>query len=271
VTATPGGDPQMLKLPPLQNLFLTRQGTKIPPVQCIGPQGGNDTAIFQEVLGSPIPVAPDPKDPSEDQQLGAFEFEVHYDWQKVCVQIVPGPAAGNMTCLIEDSITKPTLEGVAKMGCITQGKELYPDTNTPEGRHLANIIVRPQPDVYSQIKPNQQNGQAVQLINLKCELADLQGHPIAIYSCDDAAVTMRFLEGDVEPDCEINTLDTQAIAFRWGAEKGSLLYLGWFNLEPWGTQADTDIDIADQQFVYGRFGSTCDDPHPPQPPINPTE
>ena len=73
----------------------------------------------------------------------------------------------------------------------------------------------------------------------------------------------------MEPDCVVNTLDAQAIAFRWGATKGTLLYLDWFNLEPSGTQADDDIDISDQQFVYGRIGSTCATPHPVQPPVNP--
>jgi hypothetical protein len=125
--------------------------------------------------------------------------------------------------------------------------------------------------MYSLIKPDQDNGQVVQVLNVGCELADLQGHPITIYSCEDAEVTIRYLEGDVEPDCTVDTMDAQAIAFRWGAEKGSLLYTDWFNLEPWGTQADSDIDISDQQFVYGRFGSSCGQPHPPQPPVNPNQ
>ena len=32
---------------------------------------------------------------------------------------------------------------------------------------------------------------------------------------------------------------------------------------------DGDIDINDLQFVYGRFGSTCANPWPAQPPVNP--
>ncbi len=51
-------------------------------------------------------------------------------------------------------------------------------------------------------------------------------------------------------------------------EKGSLIYKDFLNLEPSGAQADDDIDINDLQFVFGRIGSTCDDPHPPQPPVN---
>jgi hypothetical protein len=145
------------------------------------------------------------------------------------------------------------------------------DTSTPQGRVLATIEVRPQPELYSQAKPNQDNGQAVQISNEGCKLTDLQGHAIAIASCDDAAVTVRYLEGDVEPDCQVNALDTQAIAFRRGADKGSLIYNDRFNLEPSGTQADQDIDISDLQFVYGRFGSTCGAAHPPQDPVNPLQ
>jgi hypothetical protein len=255
----------MQKLPPPQNLFLSRQGTKIPPLTCLA---GDDAAVFSETLSMPIPVAPDPKDPSEAQQLGAFEFDVHFDPDEVCVEIEPGTAADDMICFVDDA-SSSQLEGVARIGCVTKGKQNFPDTTTPEGRHLADIIVRPQPEVYSQAKPSQDNGVVAQITNSGCELADLQGHPIPVYSCDDADLTMRYLEGDVEPDCSINVMDTQAIAFRWGALKGSLFYKAFMNLEPWGGQADNDIDIKDLQFVFGRFASTCAAPHPQQQPVNP--
>ena len=411
-TNTPVSEPPFVKSPSLQNLFLTRQGTKIPPVQCVGPQGSNDTAEFDMSLDVAI-AATDPKGSGKVVDLGAFEFEVHYDAQKVCVEIVQAQASITMLCFIEDDVTKPVLEGVARIGCVTVGKKLdvngvwnisvtalggllasncvvivqeapvgiptfpFPvkgamivtgppgldlqplvagDQNCvgttgtfgwvsfPGGfdnvgggftavipcnppnlgtscsapgkvngsffqepttldmaltatfqiaaivgglpvaitdgeivgarksrfaLDLATVIVRPQPDVYSQAIPNQNNGVVVQLNNQKCELADQQGHPIAHFSCGDADVTIRYLEGDVEPDCSVNTLDTQAIAFRGGASKGTLLFLDRFNLEPFGTQSDDDIDIKDLQAVYGRIGSTCANPHPDQPPVNP--
>jgi hypothetical protein len=73
----------------------------------------------------------------------------------------------------------------------------------------------------------------------------------------------------VEPDCTIDAVDAQAIAFRWGVEKGSLIYKDFMNLEPSSQQSDSDIDINDLQFVFGRFGSTCKAPHPAQDPVNP--
>jgi hypothetical protein len=256
----------MQQIPALQNLFLNRQGAKIPPVTCLG---GSDVAVLAEALSVPIREAPDPKDPGRDQELGAFEFELHYDETKVCVELVPGPAAQDMMCIIEDDVTESTLEGVARIGCVTLGKDSYPDTETLEGRHLADIVVRPQPELYSQAKPDQDNGVVIHVGAMACELADLQGHPIKLLSCDDADITARYLEGDVTADCSVDTLDTQAIAFRWGAEKGDLVYNEFMNLEPSGAQADDDIDVKDLQFVFGRFGSECADPHPPQEPENP--
>ena len=64
-------------------------------------------------------------------------------------------------------------------------------------------------------------------------------------------------------------LTRRPVAFRWGVSKGKVIYKDFMNLEPSSQQADNDIDINDLQFVFGRFGSTCGTPHPPQPPVNP--
>ncbi|MCH7697748.1 MAG: matrixin family metalloprotease [Chloroflexi bacterium] len=251
-----------LKLPPLQNVWLTRQGDKIPPARC---EDGLDIALISHRLSAPI-TDPDPKDPTQVQQLAAFEFEVHFDETKVCVNLTEGSAwtAAGAVCIIEDKDSSQ-LEGVARIGCVTVGKGHEIDETQP----LATIQVRPQPEVYSQAKPNQDNGVVVQINNLNCDLSDEQGHPIPKLSCDDADITFRYLEGDVNPDCVVDAADAQTIAFRWGVEKGSLIYKDFLNLEPSGAQADDDIDINDLQFVFGRMGSTCADPHPPQLPVNP--
>lgn len=251
----------------LQNIFLTRQGTKIPPSRCVD---GTDGAVFVERIHIPIGGV-DPKDPNLPREIGGFSFQLKYDPLKVCVDLEPGPgwsANPQQICTVEDSISAPTLQGIARINCVTLGKATVVDTDDPVNRILASIVVRPQPEAYSQIIANQDNGQAVQLNNEACKLTDLQGHAIEVFSCEDADVTLRFLEGDVEPDCQVNTLDTQSIAFRWGATKGNLLFNDRFNLEPTIPQ-DQDIDVNDLQFVYGRFGSTCTSQWPAQNPVNP--
>ena len=263
ILGTPAPFPRMAKLPALQNVWLTRQGDKIPPPDCLA---GADIGRLSEGL-SQATTSPDPNNASFAPQIAAFEFEVHYDATKVCVGITSGAAwsAAGAVCLIEDSSSKPQLEGVARIGCITIGKGLGIDELAP----LALIDIYPQPEIYSQAKPNQDNGVVVQINNVDCDLSDEQGHAIPIFSCEDVDITFRYLEGDVDADCDVDAFDAAAIAFRWGAEKGSLIYNDFMNLEPSGTQADDDIDVNDLQFVYGRVGSTCDDPHPPQEPVNP--
>jgi hypothetical protein len=56
--------------------------------------------------------------------------------------------------------------------------------------------------------------------------------------------------------------DDQGIAFRYGSAFGNLLYDPWFDLEP--SLKDFDVDIKDLQKVFGRNGSTCENPIPPQ-------
>ena len=67
----------------------------------------------------------------------------------------------------------------------------------------------------------------------------------------------------VEASGVVDVLDSQQLAFRWGARLGNLLYNSRMDLEPsQPTKGDGDIDAKDLQFVYGRHGSTCKDPHP---------
>jgi hypothetical protein len=86
-----------------------------------------------------------------------------------------------------------------------------------------------------------------------------------VEECSDVGITVRVLEGDLNLDCKVDLLDQQAIAFRYGSTIGMLLYDEWYDLEP--ALTDFDIDIKDLQKVFGRDGSTCQNPIPPQPPM----
>jgi uncharacterized repeat protein (TIGR01451 family) len=88
--------------------------------------------------------------------------------------------------------------------------------------------------------------------------------PGGLVADSHAFVTIRRLEGDVNKDCSVTVADMQAEATRYGFGTGSLLYNLWYDLEPHTTGADGDIDIKDVQFVFGRFGSECTAPIPPQ-------
>jgi hypothetical protein len=258
-TATPPAIPFVQKLPALQNRFLTRQGNKIPPSTC---EAGTDGATLTETLGGPI-VSQIPKPGGGIQALGAFEFEMRFDPKMVCVSVVAGAlfSGPSATCATVRA------KGIVRFGCFTIKKNN--GINGPGA--LAIITVRPQPELYSQLRPNQDNGIPVQILNQGCQLSDDQGHEIPISSCEDADITFRYLEGDVTgPNCAVNTLDAQNIAMRWGAIKGSLLFNSFFDLSPSGQiKGDGRIDIKDLQFVFGRLNSTCTIPWPAQPAVNP--
>ena len=263
--------PSVLKSPQLSNLFLTAQGAKVPPATCLSGNDGVTLTQAMDVKAGGVDKAGDPR------ELGGFSFKVNYDETKVCVVISPGPLAqawigAGGGCIIQDSLTKPTLQGSATITCNSLGKApLSPAV--ADNLTLAFVTVKPMPDEYSLMKPGNGNGNVAQIINKACKLTDRQGDPIApppgAATCTDADITIRYLEGDVAPDCVVDTVDTQAEAFRWGSQKGSLLYSDFFNTEPAKPQQDDDIDINDLQFVYGRFGSTCANPHPDQAPVNP--
>jgi hypothetical protein len=242
---------------PLQNLWLCNQG---------GPGCANKPSGVEEVnlvltIDRPI-TSLSPK--GEPQSIGSFEFEVRYDAKLVTVVIEPGALFA-----VRPEVDCASIQGEAfvRFRCVTKGKP----GDTPVGPGtLAVVRVRATTDVYSMLIPSQENGIASQLINQDCNVNDLQGHPIKTAGCNDAAVTIRYLEGDVHADCVVDIHDQQQIAFRWGSNEGQLLYNSRYDLEPSAPPlGDGDIDVKDLQTVFGRHGSTCKVPHPPQPPIDP--
>ncbi len=274
------GTPHNLKLPPLQNLFLTAQGEKLGPETCAQ---STDVAEFSYELSN-LPRTPDPKewlgngfdddqdtlvDEVEFQELGAFALSVHFDPKLVCVNVEPGQRAldTGMVCLIDDKDDGLQPQRQSRIGCLTKKSHDPPASDSLE---LARILVRPQPEAYKLLRAHKNNGMIVHLTNQGCNLVDMKGHPIPAVGCPDADLTIRWLEGDIDGTCGVDVQDQQIVAFRWGVKLGHLLYHQRFDLEPSGVvNSDGDVDIKDVQFVFGRHGSTCDDPNPAQPPKNP--
>jgi hypothetical protein len=169
-------------------------------------------------------------------------------------------------------------ENDIRFGCLSSGSVPGP---TGSGV-LALIHVRPEADLKYRLTPGQENGLVRTILDENCELTDVYGDPLAdgqgnllpgilsgglVAVCTDATITVRILEADLNLDCEVDIVDDQMIAYRYGAGFGNGLYDPWYDLEP--ALKDFDIDIKDLQKVFGRNGSTCQQPIPGQPPLPP--
>jgi hypothetical protein len=273
-TAT--GGPSIIKVPegnenntdgtiPAANLWICVTGS------CSG-EGEGDLVIIERAFN--VHTGDQNGDAIEDG-LGAYEFSVEYD-NLVIQSVNPsdivfspggagaarGPAICNFSLIFEN---------VVHFGCTTAG----PLPPGPTGDFdLAKLTLIPHPDLTNDIFPGNDNGVVTVLKDNGCELVDVFGHPVTgsingglTPICGDVAVTVRILEGDLNLDCVVDVLDQQLIAYRYGSFFGSGRYGQWYDLEP--NLHDLDIDIKDVQKVFGRDGSTCQDPRPIQPPLPP--
>jgi subtilisin-like proprotein convertase family protein len=267
------------KSPALQNLWLCNQlngagAAGLPPSSVCNDGevsidlGGRISGRDPKCTGFPNFLPPEECD---FQTIGSFEFEVRYDSKYLNLEVEPGSIwprdkSGELISEIECAETRT--ENSIWFRCNVKGKGV--EITGPGG--LAVIHARPTADDFSILIASQLNGIVTQLINQDCQLADLQGHPIEVTGevCNDGAITIRYLEGDHHADCTVDVRDQQQIAFRWGASEGQLLYNSRFDIEPsYPKLGDGDIDGKDIQMTYGRHGSTCVEPHPEQPPIDP--
>ena len=228
--------------------------------------------------------------------LGAYEFSVEYDNFVISsvnpCDIVFGPTGAgsargpvnelNTSAANDDCADDPNsdadgtcamshiLENVVHFGCVTSGPT---PPNGPTGTFtLASLLLIPHEDLADDLFPGNDNGVVTILKDNGCELVDAFGHPVPgsingglTSFCEDLAVTVRILEGDLDLDCDVDVTDAQAIAGHYGAFFGSLLYSKWLDLEP--NLHDLDIDIKDVQKVFGRIGSDCQAPVPAQTPV----
>jgi hypothetical protein len=116
-------------------------------------------------------------------------------------------------------------------------------------------------------RPTKMNGVVTNIVDDNCEITDIYSEPFGntlpgglTAVCGNLSITVRMLEGDTDLDCDVDVADDQAIAFRYGSSFGLQLYDQWYDLEP--KYADQDIDIKDLQFIFGRNYSTCQNPIP---------
>jgi hypothetical protein len=224
--------PDVFKEPSGANLFL----------------GAGDLVIAERITGVP-----------EGSGLGSFQLQVLFDPEVVEVEIEPASflssTGRSQHCLVAKA------EGRVRLSCFSSGSDPGP---TGSGI-LALISVRPVGDLTLRASPD--NGVLILLddVSANTRLADILGNRIPVGVVGDSRVMVRALEGDINSDCEVNVVDQQAVAGRFGAKLGGFPYRADMDLEP-PLQTDGDIDIKDLQIVFGRSGSTCDSPHPDQTP-----
>jgi len=237
--ATPNGIAVVYKDPLTANLFI-----------------GNPPLVLNEkVLG--VPPTPG---------LGAFSLLIGFDPDVVSIDIQEGPFLRSTGRATQCS-TSVLLETQISFACTSTGAADGPSG----GGILAYITVSPLPNLDVLIRPTTDNGVIVRIDDLASgtTLADIHGGSIPILTVLDSVIAVRRLEGDLNGDCIVNIVDEQLISDRFGYFFGSLLYSFFFDLEP--SLGDGDIDVKDLQFVFGRDGSTCDNPNPPQPSPTPEQ
>jgi hypothetical protein len=204
--------------------------------------------------GEAIEVNEEVRDVPAGPGLGAFAFTILFNDLLIDVSVEEGPflaSTGRTT-----TCSQTPLENQLRFFCVSSG----PGPGPTGSGVLAKLTIQPEPGL--RIRPTANNGVLVLLDNLgaAAALADTQGSAIPIETIGDATVIVRALEGDVNLDCSVNIIDEQTVSYRFPTQFGSLWYDRWFDLEP--VVVDEDIDIKDLQFVYGRDGSTCEEPVP---------
>jgi hypothetical protein len=284
------------------NLWLMKDGCKSPEQAA----EGKGCLVINKVVAK----ACDGDSPNDSDKIGegvgTWEEQIKYDHKIVRLTPVPVTAGGwlsnggqrwvncSMTILTENWIltgcvskafpNNPAQQGP---GVPVQGT-LCDDGPYGENGLIEKISVNPMTDdlMYRQgFRPGKDNGVVTDIVDENCELANTLGEKLPgelpgglTQVCGDVHITVRMLEGDVNLDCNVDVMDEQAIAFRYGTFFGLTLYDEWYDLAPecvngvcYGVP-DFDIDIKDLQFVFGRDGSTCQVPIPDgQVPVAPPQ
>ena len=247
------------------NLWIMKAG-------CVVPEEGKGCLLIEKWVFNAVDTD-SPNDSDEDPEgVGAWEEQIKYPHKIVDVTASPdntwlesGGRIANCTMVI-------MTENWILTGCVTKDDPAEPGMQLgPNGDGLIEtILVAPDTSdlIYRDgFRPTKMNGVIADIIDENCEVTDTLAEEIPgtlpgglTTTCGDAHITVRMLEADLDLDCDVDVLDDQAIAFRYGSFFGLQLYDQWFDLEPKYT--DFDIDIKDVQFVFGRNYSTCQAPIP---------
>ncbi|MDE3096924.1 MAG: hypothetical protein KGK07_13130 [Chloroflexota bacterium] len=269
ITPTPGPTTvQWLKSPASGQVFLT---------------DGTQTFQFDEVLYNQ----------TDPNGLGGFSFDINFDptiWQQPSVDLSPAVVLFASTGRLLSCNISLLLANVDHIVCASTGVlGTGPVFTGP--KVMAHVTLRPRDIVVGQIRPNKENGIVTAVKDTNVTVANTCGQPLndgtiqplpgqpecqglpltgvlpgGLLPQSMTVVTLRRLEGDVTKDCSVDIADIQLEASKYGTAGGSLLYNVFYDVNSPLSNGDGQIDILDVQFVYGRFGSTCLSPVPPQGP-----
>ncbi|CAG1005025.1 partial Protease 1, partial [Anaerolineae bacterium] len=190
-------------------------------------------------VGSPITVA---VMISNVANLGSFQFTLGFNPTRVQVQAVtlgefPGSTGRSFTPI------GPTIDntnGTAIFGAFSLG-------GTPPGPNGSGNLA------YVRLQPISGGTSVLALSNV--QVSNVAGSSLPFIT-QDGLLSIAACLGDFDGDGDVDILDVQRVAYRWGSHTGQPLYDSLYDVEPLGAP-DGDIDILDVQVVAYRWGTHC--------------
>ena len=239
---------------------------------CINPEEGKGCLVIEKwVFNAYDSDSPNDLD-TEPEGLGAWEERIAYEHKILGVTPVPdvtwiesGGRFANCTATV-------LTENWILSSCVTKDDPAVPGIQPgPNGDGIIEkiyIVPNVSDLIYRDLfRATKDNGVVTDIIDENCEVTDTLAEAIPgtlpgglTQTCGDVHITVRMLQGDIDLDCDVDVVDEQRMAFRYGSSLGLQLYDQWYDLEPKYT--DGDIDIKDIQFIFGRHNSTCQAPIP---------
>ena len=169
--------------------------------------------------------------------FGAFEFALSFNPSLIEVQAISlGDflgSTGRMIIPIGPVISNTA--GTATIGAASLGM--------PSGADGGGRLV------YVRVKPLAAGSAALHFNS--GQLSTVNGTLIP-FSMLDGQININQCQGDVDGDGDVDIIDVQLIAYRWGKKPPDSLYESRFDLD-----GDGDIDIVDIQMVAYRWGTSC--------------
>ena len=207
--------------------------------------GGSPTRIDVRVAPVPAPG------------LRSFQLDVAFNATLVTLSSAQGPFLGSTGNNTSCDTTYPSAAQL-RLSCTATGT---PPSGPTGAGVIATLEARPRASL--DLRSARNNGILTALDISTVTLTDASGAALNIADMRDATLAVRALEGDVNADCAVNIADEEMVASRYYRGDTMAGYDPALDVDP--AAADGDIDLNDLQFVFGRSGSTCAAPLPPQP------